>query len=530
MSIMKITLKTLIIALLIVLWGCEVDYYDNPNNPSTPPSSAVFNNTVFNIVNQTRDTWWMGRFTLNTMQYWQQAEYGDEDRYAYREAQRQNGWVGFYGNLQNLKIVIELNENPATKAQMEAYGANQNQIACARIMMAYMFHIMVDTWGDIPYWSHGSNNPNFQALQLTGANAIIYPKYAPQSEIYADLLKELQEAEAQLDATKSGFKSGDNIFKGDVVKWKKFANSLRLKIALKVRGVAPQLANPHITDAIAKGVIMSNADNAMFKYENVDKNANPIYRAWNVDKRKDFAVSNTFVTLLKGENIMGHDKTAITTAITNNPFPGLVDPRLAQFADKNPDGNYVGMPVPLTSGDAATITWKSYPSTPNITSKPDFAVSLLEYSEIAFILSELNGWDQTHYTNGIKASMEKWGVPTAQIDTYVAAVPAANQENVLTQKYIALYMDSQSAWSEYRRTGYPKVLMKPGNYAVYEPKQDKHFLYEFLPIPTEITNDLPKRMQYPVSEQTLNTDSWKEAVNRYAGKSDNLVQKLWWQP
>jgi hypothetical protein len=526
---MKLIIKTFFLALFIVLSGCEVEYYDNPNNPSTPPSSAVFNNAVFNIVNGTRDTWWMGRFTLNTMQYWQQAEYGDEDRYSYREAMR-NSWNGFYANLQNLKIVIELNEDPNKKAQMEAYGANQNQIACSRIMMAYMFHIMVDTWGDIPYWSYGSNNPNFQALQLSGANAIFYPKYAPQSEIYADLLKELQEAEAQLDVTKSGFKGGDNIYKGDVAKWKKFANSLRLKIALKVRGVAPQLANPHITDAIAKGVIMSNAENASFEFETVDKNASPMYVAWNVTKRKDFAVSNTLVTLLKGENIMGHDKTAVTTAITSNPFPGLFDPRLVQYADVNSDGEYVGMPVAETSGQAATITWKSFPSTPNITGKANFSVTLMEYAEVAFILSELNNWDQTHYVNGIKASMAKWGVPSADIDAYIAAVPAATQETVLTQKYIAFYMDSQSAWSEYRRTGYPKILMKPGNYAVYRAKNNTYYLFEFSPIPSEITNDLPKRMQYPQSEQTLNTASRKEAVDRLPGKVDNLIQKLWWQP
>jgi hypothetical protein len=528
MTIMKILIKSMVVALILVLGGCEMEYLDSPNSPSSPPSNAVFNNAVFNIVNSTRDTWWLGRFTQNTMQYWQQAEYGDEDRYAYRESMRQT-WATFYLTLENLRIVINLNEDPATKVNMMAYGANQNQIACARIMMAYTFHIMTDTWGDIPYYSYGSNNPNFQALQLAGANQVIYPVYAPQAEIYADLLKELQEAEAQLDITLPGFKSGDIIYRGDVAKWKLFANSLRLKIALKIRKANATLANTHINDAIAKGVIMSNANNAIFTYEAVDKNASPMYRAWNVTKRKDFAVSNTLITLLKGENIYGHNGTVHTVPITTNPFPGLYDPRIEQYAERNIDGHYVGMPVAETSGQAATITWKSFPHIANITGKADYAPVLIEYAEIAFILSELNAWDQTHYENGIRASMQKWGVPTASINTYIGLVPAAGEETVLTQKYIALYMDGQTAWSEYRRTGYPRILMKPGNYTVYRPFNDTHYLFVFSPIPAEITNDLPRRMQYPQYEQTLNGDNYQAAKAKLAGGLDNLIAPLWWQ-
>lgn len=520
-------IKTTIVALIIMLVGCEVDYLENPNVPSSPPSSAVFNEAVEDIITNTRDTWWLGRFTQNTMQYWQQAEYGDEDRYAYRETMRQN-WATFYYDLQNLQIVIDLNEDEDTRNTMQAYGSNDNQIAAARIMMAYIFHIMTDTWGDIPYWSYGSDNPNFQALQLTGEEEIIYPAYAPQSEIYADLLKELKEAEAQLNVEESGFKIGDPIYDGDVAKWKLFANSLRLKIALKIQGVAPGLANEHITDAITRGVITSNADNATLEYETSDANASPMYIAWNVTNRADFAVSNTLVTLLKGDNIMGHDGDNVTTAITENPFLGLTDPRLVEYAEPNDDGNYVGMPVAETSGQAATITWKSYPSKENITDKPDYAVVLLEYAEIAFILSELNGWDQTHYENGIIASMEKWGVPDAAIDTYMDAVPDASQETVLAQKYIALYMDGQSAWSDYRRTEYPDIFMKPGNYSVYEPGDDTYYLFNFDPIPAEIEDDLPRRMQYPQYEQTLNEENWKEAVDRLGG-DDNLIAPLWWQ-
>src|SRR5690606_10731319 len=84
----------------------------------------------------------------------------------------------------------------------------------------------------------------------------------------------------------------------------------------------------------------------------------------------------------------------------------------------------------------------------------------MEYAEVCFILSEVNNWDQDWYEAGVRASMERWGVEAAAIDAYVAALPAASEETVMMQKYIALYMQPMEAWSEYRRTGYPNTLVK----------------------------------------------------------------------
>ena len=520
---MKI-IKFMIIVLVVVLGGCDVDYYPSPNTPTTPPSAAVFNDAVHSIIYDTRDEWFMGRFTLATMQQWQQSEYGDEDRYAYRESMRQY-WGYLYSNLENLRICINLNEDPATKDNMLAYGDNDNQIACARIMMAYTFNIMADTWGDIPYYSYGNPSENFQALQLSAETEVIYPVYATQQEVYTDILNELKQAHDQLDVSKDGFKIGDVIYNGDVAKWKKFANSLRLKIALKIKGADEALANTHITEAITAGVFTSNADNAVFTFENSDKNASPMYRAWNVGNRSDFAVSNTLVTLLKGDNI----RDTLGIDLNANPFPGILDPRLEQYAELNSDDNYVGMPIAESSAEAAVIKYESLPSRANIIDKPDYGIVLLEFSEIAFTLSEVNSWDQTHYENGIRASMDKWGVASADIDAYILLVPAASASTVLTQKYIALYMDAHSAWTDYRRTGYPDFLIKPGqHYTVYDPATSTYHPFKFNAIPSDITNDLPKRMEYPAYEFTLNGDNYLVAVGRLQGGEDNLVAPLWW--
>ncbi|MCF8232832.1 MAG: SusD/RagB family nutrient-binding outer membrane lipoprotein [Bacteroidales bacterium] len=521
--------KTIIVIALLAFTACDVDYYTNPNEPTTPPSSAVFNHAVDQIMTDTRDVWFSGRFTTVTMQYWQQSEYGDEDRYGYRESMRET-WEDFYYNLENLRKVIQLNTDEETAADMQAYGSNNNQIQATRIMMAYTFNIMADTWGDIPYYSYNSDNESFQALQLGDTpeeEQVLSPKYAEQQAIYEDILNELKAAAENLNENEGLFTTGgDNIYDGDVAKWKKFANSLRLRIALKIMGADQNLANQHINDALDKGVFTSNADNAGFTYEANDKNAAPMYTAWNVDNRSDFAIGLSFTQLLKGENVMGHDN---TNPVTDNPFSGITDPRIEIYANQNSDGNYVGMPIAESSDEAATIKFESLPGDA-IINTPDYTEYLMEYAEVEFILSELNNWDQSHYEAGIEASMERWGVPEAAITDYINEVPDANEENVLTQKYIALYLQPHTAWAEYRRTGYPETLIPPyTDYSVTNPETGDTYNFTFSPIPAEIENtqDLPYRMKYPDQEYTLNGDQIREAINRLPN-GDKQSSKLWW--
>lgn len=515
------TLKYLfILAAIVGFSGCDIDYFDTPNSPSDPPTSSLINNNMYEMVYDFYDEWFGGRFTQVTMQYWTQSEYGDEDRYSYRESQRET-WQEFYWNLENLRKVIQYNTDEETKNAAAAYGANENQIATIRIAMAWAFNVMADTWGDIPYYSYGSDDADFEALKLADVDEeVLSPKYAPQSKIYADILNELEEAIAMMDETKSGFTEGDNVYGGDMTKWKKFANSLRLRIALKIMDADATLANSHISAISEDDVFAGNVDNATFAFESKDGTSAPYYWAYNVNNRSDFAISHSFVTLLQGENIVD----TIGTDITANPFVGLVDPRLMIYAQPN-DGVYAGMPVVESSAEAATIKWESLPGNAVI-NVPNYAQALMEYAEVMFIMSELNGWDQTYYEAGVRASMEKWGVPSADIDTYIAGLPAANEENVLTQKYIALYMDPHTAWAEYRRTGYPQTLIMPyDNFQILVPGTTddyRKFVFE----PLFETNDLPTRMKYPQFEQTLNGDNRKEAVTRLG--SDAITTKLWW--
>ena len=259
-------LKILVAFGLILLMGaCDVDYFDNPNAPSTVPTSALFNNNVKRMMDATQDMWWSGRFSYVTMQYWQQTEYGDEDRYVYRESQRQIQNT-FYEILENYREIIRLNVDEATKDAAAASGANVNQIASCRVLMAYLFDNMVTTWGDLPYYSHGSDDADFQALSLSGVETqIVTPKYATQDKIFSDILNELSEAYTQFDESLAGM-SGDNLYGGDVAAWKTFASSLRLRIANKIKGGDSGLGESHAAAAISNGVFKSNADYAGFLY------------------------------------------------------------------------------------------------------------------------------------------------------------------------------------------------------------------------------------------------------------------------
>ncbi|MBY5957631.1 SusD/RagB family nutrient-binding outer membrane lipoprotein [Membranicola marinus] len=508
----------IILSVFFIGFACDVDYENSPNSITVPPTSGLLNGATKRVADDLYDQWFSGRFTQVVMQYWTQTAYADEDRYVFRESQRET-WEDFYYNLESYRKIIALNTDEETKGTMLAYGANENQIGVARILMSWVFNIMADTWGDIPYYSYGSDNANFQALAVADADEeILAPKYATQQEIYADILSELQSAAQMMDASKKGME-GDNIYHGDVDAWKRFANSLRLRIAVKIQDADPGLAESHINSAISAGVIASNNDNADFEYEANALNGAPMYRAYNVDKRTDFALGHSFVELLKGDNLVHGSE-----IVVQNPFEGISDPRLPIYAQPNSEGTIIGMPSVTSSAESQVISWRSLPGDA-IINTPDFEQPILEYPEVCFLLSEVNNWDQEWYEKGTRASMENWGVSAEEIDAYIAQLPAASEETVLTQKYIALYMDPHTAWAEYRRTGYPEFIIKPGTtYTARGVSGDVEYTFTSL---IDGMTDLPKRLQYPDFERTLNGKNRTEAVSRMSN-GDALNSPLWW--
>lgn len=551
----KYIYKISLLACFMALVSCDKDLEDinvNPNKPLEVPTGGIFNKSNKDLMTNTRGVFPSGRMTLPWVQYSAQRNYTDEDLYLFRTGVNNSLYRDIFLAAKGYKEIADIVSNPNNKVKVAGYGHAGNMLAAARIMLVYSQLQAVETYGDVPYYSYGSDDPDFQAMTVGTANEITTPKFAAQEKIYKDMLNELKEAAESISLEDKIFNQGDFIF-GSAIKMKRFANSLRLKIANRVKLVVPE-ANEHIKDAIKSGVMLSNSDNVGVKYQNDKVNPAPFYTGAFLENRNDFSPTNTFVELLKGEEKMVGKK---------NPFKGTVDPRL--FKMVAPTTQY----LEITNDDGkkemaeVTVRFRSHPSIPSIESnnyvdrKPEFYVGLpigilgsftgsqtdfvsqfsgnvykadyteimMEYSEVEFLLSETNGWDGEHYKKGIKASMEKWGVSLTDIDKYIAKVPAANEENVMTQKYIALYMQPYEAWSEYRRTKFPKTFLLPGekhDLVAPGPNEEKEYTF----VPSVALKDLPDRITYPSDMDLVNKANKESAAQRMGG--DKMDTKLIW--
>jgi hypothetical protein len=529
---MKRILTIILCGVGLLLGSCEKDFEEintNPNKPEQPLPTALFNGSNKLLLKYTRNYTTSGMMFRSWMQYTAQDTYTKESRFLYRDYAGDYLWRFPYQVAGGYKDIIELNTNPKTKELMAAYGKNENQIAAARIMMAYAFCILVETFGDVPYYSWGSrDNPRFQALQL---NEHISPVYATQKEIYTDLFKELKDAAAQIVDDAYVFKEGDYIF-GTPEKMKRFANSLRLRLAVRLHnaqdGELQSLANEALNELKGGATVMqSNSDTVELQFDSDDTNPAPIYKEYFVDNRVDYSPSNSFVQLLKGQRgNFGVDprlqKYFAPKGITK------YQARDGRYTESNNLDDYIGMPYGMDES-MADFQFKSGAAVSFFSSKilqPNYAEVFIEYSEVCFLLSEANGWDNNWYKKGVEASMEKWGVDTAKRTSFLSTLAAANEENVLTQKYIALYMNPNEAWAEYRRTGYPHTLIKVGEETDLNiPTEAGQTKYVFKSLVADV-NDIPERIYYPVAYKVINKANYDNALKSMGMTTDIMTKRL----
>jgi len=486
--------------LIVTISACE-DFEElntNPNQPPVVPTTALLSSAQKQLMDHIWDEWHNGRFGMLYAQYWSANEYTDESRYQLRQNINNNYWLYYYagrdatmtgdpngGGIRDLQEIIRLNEE--TPEDFSAYGDTNNQIAVAKIMKAWMFQIITDIWGDVPYT---------EALQ--GADQVA-PAYTPQEEIYKDLLVELTEASDMIDVNGAGFTSGDLIYEGDMAKWKKFANSLKMRVAIRMADVEPALAETAITEALAAGVFEGNADNALLRYATSVPNNNPL----NEDRktRADFAASEPLVDLLKKYN----------------------DPRLDYYAAPNASGEYVGLTYGLSQSQAGAIPNSAVSQPSEVVLSAESPGVYMDYAEVLFILSEAAargfvGNDPADYYNqAIEASMEYWSglagetIETEVVEDYYTNVVPFDENNwrqsIGEQKWLALYMQGIQGWTEWRRLDFTGVLAPPAAGPL-------------------VGTGIPLRVTYPVDEQNLNSASYDEAVARQG--ADALNTPVWW--
>lgn len=391
----------------------------------------------------------------------------------------------YSGPLQNLQTVIDLNTDPATSKDAAASGSNANQIAVARIMKAYFFHFLTDRWGALPY-----------SEALKAREGIYSPKYDSQEAIYAALFTELKEAVAQMDGG-AGVK-GDIIFDGDMDSWKRFANTIRMNLAIRMADVNNAKAQTEFNDAISAGVIQSDV---FYPYLGEANNENPWFASFRT--RTDFAVSEGLVNLMKSIN----------------------DPRLGKFADPTLNsaaaGNpmIVGMPYGVTN-PVSLPPDVSYPNSTYVKCQscplPIYTVAQVNFAKAE---AAARGWGggsaEDHFKAAIQASWDQWDVSytQAEFDAYYnqAGVKwdAANWKASLgKQKWIGLFIQGYEMWAEWRRLDHPQLV-----------------------VPAEPLNPsgaIPLRNIYPTTEASLNGVNYAAAVAQFLGGTDSDGVKLWW--
>ena len=520
------------LALLGTTTSCQKDFEEintNPNRPQQALPTALFNGSTKLFLKNTRNYTTSGMMFRSWMQYTAQDTYTKESRFLYRDYAGDYLWRYPYQVAGGYKDIIDLNTDPKTKELMATYGKSENQIAAARIMLAYTFALLVETFGDVPYYSYGSPNPErFQALQL---EKYISPVYATQKEIYTDLLKELKEAAAQIVSDSYVFKEGDYIFETPD-KMRRFANSLRLRLAIRLKDVSDTelrtLAQQSIDELKAGTAVMqSEADTVELQFDSDDTNPAPIYKEYFVSNRVDYSPSNSFVQLLKGQR----GNFGVDPRLQKYFAPkGLTkyQARDGRYTESDNLNDYIGMPYGLDES-MADFQFKSGVAVSFFSSRilqPNYAEVFMEYSEVCFLLSEANGWDNTWYKKGVEASMKKWGVNSTKITNFLSTIPAANEENVLTQKYIALYMNPNEAWAEYRRTGYPHTLIKVNEETDLNiPTEAGQTKYRFESLVADLT-DIPERLFYPVAYKVINEANYQKALESMQMSTDILTKRL----
>lgn len=467
--------------------SCKKDFGDlneNPNQAAQPSTQFLFGSAVIGIggINNAAGG-------VLYVQHLSEFIYNNESRYFNREY----SYNGIYsGPLMDLTRIIEMNTDPATKGTKAVLdnSPNDNQIGHARVLKGFLMLTMTDRWGDIPY---------FDALK---GSANTKPSFTPQKDIYLDLLKEFKEASAQITESMPN----DPLFDGDSDKWQRWSNTLRAIVALRLSGTSEAAAGKAaFAEAVAAGLMETNADDAAFPYQAVQAFESPWYT--NYRSRYDYGVSKTMIDKLK---LLG-------------------DPRISIFARSpaNAAGTYEGVPYGInhqyTAGDYSLIG-----TTP---AAQDFPAALTTYAQTCFMMAEaaLIGWipggDATMiewYNNGIAASLEKWhalaGKTIAEVDiaAYQAGLnviltpiqtAAVKLERIQTQKWLNFYLgNGYEAWAEWRRTGYPVLLPAPDA--------------------VNVGGQIPRRQCYIGTERDLNKANYDAALA--AQGPDELSTPVWW--
>ncbi len=518
--------KCLVAPLLVAAASCTGSYLDINSNPYEPGDLSGDSYKMVSQLNNIASC--VMSADVNTIQftdallggtlggYFSDANAGFAESFA--RYNPKDDWSRVF--LKSDKIVSTLYANlNALEKDCEEIN-NMVPYSVATIIKIAAMSRVTDTYGPIPYLELGKSDD-------------LYVPYNSQEEIYKSFLSELSE---QIDflmanSTVSISALGDYVYYGDITKWIKFANSLKLRLAMRISFVEPALAKQMAEEAVTDGVIESNDDNACWNYFKTGNPVNGLYVAkeYNSDGCEtggDTHAAADLICYMNGYNDNRRSAYYVKSeAWADMDYVGLR--RGWEVFDKSWGFNFCGLNLKSTD----PYIW-------------------MTAAEVAFLRAEgaaVHGWNMGKsagdlYNEGIHLSFEQWGVsgasaycedstsrPAAYNDPtgynpYTGSLSsitikwddsASTQtklERIITQKWIALWLNGNEAWAELRRTGYPQLIPVAAN----------------LSGGIVDSNLGPQRMPYPQEEYTNNSINVTNTVNTMLGGPDNQATKLWW--
>jgi len=513
MNFTKFYLSGITLALMLGLSSCDKDFEKiniNPNSPEKVSSALLLPNIIRNTTNEIAgNAWGLGNIV---MQYTAKIQFTNEDRYNW--GPQGNPYNSFYNSLRDINNIIEISGE----------AKQQNYVGIAKVMRSHLFSYMTDAYGEIPY---------SEALQAkSGVN---YPKFDSQESIYVGILKELEEAN-NLIGTSSEKVEGDILFNGNLTLWKKFANSLRLRILMRLsdRQNPSQAMQAIVSNPSASPLFASESEQAVLQYLQDVPNQHPLFttRSGSYD---EIRLSEKMEDVLKDLN---DPRLFAYAQPTTNSAVGVVGPVTAYEGVPNGLGDEEALKY-SPSGDPTKggsnfisrvgLLWSCTACTP-LANPVGYQAILMSYAELQFILAEARergfittGSAEDYYKKGVQASVNYYrarytlinqpGIASRLVvdDTYFAqpkvAYSGTTQEKLAkigTQKWLALFFTGMEAWHDWKRTGYPDI--KPG--------------------PAAFISTVPVRFMYPGSVQSLNGENYKAAIARQG--ADAITTRVWW--
>ena len=468
----------------IAFTSCEEleTFNENPNAPTIDQASPslILPKILYEVGNQmTLRSWNLGNIV---MQLVATNNFTSSDIYAW--GTETSTWNLLYRNARDAQNLIVLGESLS----------NPNYVAIGRVMKAYCMLTLTEMYGDIPY-----------SQALSGKNEEIFqPIYDQQKDIYMDILDELAGASAQYDEIISI--EGDIMFGGDIAKWIKFTNSLRVRTIMRLENQWDEvgLSAADLAKIVDDEPLMEALDeSALLPYLSVGANRWPLHTS-RIGSFEEKRMSQTIEKVLKD----------------------LDDPRLEVYFRPiaNPDSAefviYRGIPNGLSEDNA--INFNGGPKNQStlgtrFREEPD-AVDMvfMHYPELQFILAEaaekgyIGGNAADYYAKGVEGAMAYYGLAVtdeymmqAGVDYAQAADQDARLELIAQQKWLSLLMVGLEAWFDYRRTGLPSIT--PGQDALFD--------------------EVPVRIQYPSDEQSLNGSNYDAVISRQG--ADEITTKMW---